>query len=824
LTGVARPCARTGRGTLEVIDDRVFGPGGDALARRFARRVLAFNDVRSLALDPARATATLNYRTEPRDSGSFLTRLAVAVAGADEGLQETELPRWVEGEPVILYRHPGVVSIFGQLSMANGLLRTRHPAIAHNPAVGCRVESALRVIPGVIRVAANTFRSELRIRFDPRAVAALWLIRLAEAEVLGQFDPPAARSPEPVDFRLANVSLGLAATGELALAAVTPVTAGLLVLSNIETFGAAADQLRRHEIGLPVLYSSIVGVTLASGQFLSAALMLWFFRYWEQRHRQDLAAESQALLDVSKGLPEETRVLTADGVERLVPSREISIGQRVRARAGETIPVDAIVRSGTAVVDETALCGTALPHTVVAGDQVLAGSRLLAGELSLEVLRTERDTGAARIAQALIVQTMPRPRDWALNRGAEDFAARAVAPTLLAAGAGLLVGDLTTAGAVLRPDYATGVGLAMPIETLLDVRLATRSGAVLRADNALERLAAASWIVLDDHESLRHEGCDIAEMQTKRLDEAWLLPAVAAAGVWLGDERGPALVRACRARGLIVRRGLLREIGDDTVGIGFGDHLVRLRGRAVSPGAVPQPLIVEVDGVDVAGLRFARNGRLDAAEVVRRLQRGGLRVLLVSEQPVDAAAFLARRLGAERYCGGMCSEAKITLLRDLRRQPVAAAYVGNCQANPPVAREAHLSISIAGAETPAKFGLAFEPSDIALLAPSIASLPAICALARDSVRRKGRARFAVMAPNLLCVAGAFAFGFTPIAAVLVSNFGTSVAYNGAKRALRRTATTRPDALWDAAWCVDDRRAAAQRFVPNTEPKESGMDA
>ena len=163
----------------------------------------------------------------------------------------------------------------------------------------------------------------------------------------------------------------------------------------------------------------------------------------------------------------------------------------------------------------------------------------------------------------------------------------------------------------------------------------------------------------------------------------------------------------------------------------------------------------------------------------------------------------------------MSADRKIRLLRDLRQQSVAAAYVGDCSVNAAVAREAHLSISLVRADAAVEVGLGREPSDIALLAPSISALPALCVLARDSKRRKERAQYAVMTPNLLCVAGAFAFGFTPMAAVLISNFGTSLAYNGAKRALRSAGVARPDARWYA----DDGSATAQAFVPPPERAE-----
>ena len=225
----------------------------------------------------------------------------------------------------------------------------------------------------------------------------------------------------------------------------------------------------------------------------------------------------------------------------------------------------------------------------------------------------------------------------------------------------------------------------------------------------------------------------------------------------------PALARACRAHGLVIRRAQLREIAGDGVAVGVGDHLVRLRGRPVGAAAAPPPLIVEVDGAEVAGVRFVRNGRLEAAAVVRRLQRDGLQIFLASER---VAAGLAAGLGADR-CGENISAAdKIRLLRDLRRQSAVTAYVGDCVENAPAADEAHLSIYLAGAD-----GAEIRASDIVLLTQSIAALPALRALARDGARRMGRVRNAVMLPNLLCVAGAFALGFTPMAAVLLSNFG-----------------------------------------------------
>ena len=135
----------------------------------------------------------------------------------------------------------------------------------------------------------------------------------------------------------------------------------------------------------------------------------------------------------------------------------------------------------------------------------------------------------------------------------------------------------------------------------------------------------------------------------------------------------------------------------------------------------------------------------------------------------------------------MSADDKIGLLRDLRRQSAVTAYVGDCGENGSVADEAHLSIDLSERAEPE-----VRSADIALLTPSIAALPALRELAHDAIRRMERVRYAVLVPNLLCVAGAFVFGFTPMAAVVLSNLGTGVAYGAAKQALRGGSVSRSD--------------------------------
>ena len=775
---------------LSVTDPRLFAPGREARAASFARRLLRVPEVRSVEIDPVQAKATVRYRASSSDQQILVGRLADALT-SDDTESET-MPKWRTGETVKLRRHGSIITTLEILTLEKDLLEIRHRAIWRESLMARRIEESLQQIPGVLQATVNI--DKLSIRVDPAVTSAAELVGCVETELLAPPDPHTAPGAEKVDFEMANVSLGVSTVGEFVLPAALPVAAALLVVNNVDTVRAATGQLRAGKIGLPLLYTSIVGMTLVSGQFLAAALMFWCFRSWEQRYRRDLEVENQAMLDESVGVPGDALAVSADGLERIVPRSEIGAGQRLRVRSGDRIPVDATVIDGAALVDESRLRGNPAPATRIKGDEVLGGSRLLAGELDLATLRTGWQTRAAQVSRALIAATVPAPAGFALNQSAEAFADDTVRPTLIASGLALLVGGPAMSIAVLRPDYATGVGLALPLETLRSVRIALRHGALLRSDQALRALAASSWVVLDDHEALQRVDCELAEIQVRGIEEDRLLPALAAAGVWLGDARGPALVRACRARRLIARRAALREIGATFVAIEYGSHMLRLCGQGDRTQLAP--LGVELDGVEVARLRFQRTRRLAAASSVQLLQRAGLRVLLASEREEAVVGPLAQRLGVDRFLAGTDAGSRRRLLRALSERGLGAVHV-HVGAASRDSHDTHLSVALACADASG-----WHDADMVLFGQSIAPLPALALLARDSMSRLGHLRRLAVAPNLACVAGAFAFGLPGLAVVFLSNLGTSMVYNRARRALR-VASLEDSSPPDAAWCTED---------------------
>jgi cation transport ATPase len=758
-------------GELVVTDATLFGGDDDGPARLFAARVLRVPELRALVIDPARAAATLRYCAPRQGAAAVIHRLADAAA-AGAPLPDQALPPWRRGQCAVLHRYRDIISTLEIISAVPGRLRACHPTLRREPKTAQLVMSRLRAAAGVRAVTVTTL-AVLDVRFEPAQTTAQALLRVAESVLAAPAELQLADGEHPNDA-LPTISLAVAAVGELVAPVVLPAAAALLVLTGVDTVRAGTRQLRNGELGLPVLYSGVVACTLLSGSYLSAALMFWFLRQWERRHFADMAAENTALLGEILRVPEQARVVTADGAERMVSCSEIDAGQHVRVLPGETIPVDGSVASGAAVVSEARL-GRPVRRTVAArGDEVYAGSAVHVGQLELSVLRTGRSTREAKLAQAVLDITVPQPSRWALSAEGEAFGDATVGPTIAVAAAAMLTGGVAAANSVLRLDCATGIGLAAPLRTLRANRIALRHGALVRAHSALDRLARSRWLLLDDHEELAAADFELSDAPLRAPDENRLLTAAAAASAWLGDARGLALSRVCAQRGLIARHGELQSASSDGVAVRVGADLVQVQGRS-GPGEMV-PLRVRIDGAEPIELRFKRNGHVPAATTLEQIRRLGVRIFLASGRSEKQAGRRARLLGADAYAGRIDDRARSQLLRALRQRGVPVLHL----------RE---GVTLSNSDPDYVSAGLVNPDgihsgvDFALLGRSIAPLPALIAVARESTAHSRTDRLTVTLPNIAAAAGVIGLGFTGLTVVLISNLATYVAQERARRSL-----------------------------------------
>lgn len=761
---------------IALSDPRTFGPGGEDLCDRFLQRVLALDEVRGVEVDRARGAASIRHRAAAAELPGFLRRLAGAIRGDEPTRLPLSLPRGARGGHFAVFRHRDIASTWEVVDDGPGRLKLRHDLLRRDHPRAERVAAALAEVPGVRRARPWAWSGTLLVVYDRAELNPARLIRLAE-DMLDEPAPwgPLPAPPEPVSFTLANITVGIAAAGQFVLPFLLPISAGLLVAMNLGTFRATWRELRARHFGLPVLYTAIVATTLLSGQFFSSALMYWFFQFWFRRYRHAMASERHRLLDECLPRPRLVRLWLDSGAEVFVGPEKIGRGDTIVAGPGDIVPADIRVLSGDAMVDESALTGRQGVVRKRAGSAVLAGSVVAEGEVRAVVERAGEDTRAAALSRALLAATSPAPGSRAPTREAESFADQTVAPALTAAGlGGLLTGDLNAVGAILRPDYATGPGLSVPLQTLGAIERGLARGILIRDPAALDRLPGIDLIVVDDDPALRRFGLVVDRVET-RLDEAHFFRIAASTFRHVADDRAGALERACRERG-----GHLVDVEPIDLRGGVtalsGEHRVRVRDSGPVLGD-EFGLVVEVDDVPIGLISFRTGSALAAAEPLGRLREAApaARLAVISDRPEAELAPLAVGLGVDSSFGGLDVGGKARFLAACRAQGLRVAFAGDCLARAAVAAQAVVAIHLG--DDPA------APAAIQSLSGRLDGLDALWRIARDHGREVRAGRLGVIVPNLLCVAGALLFGFTGLHSVMISNLGTLGTYSRAAAAL-----------------------------------------
>ena len=271
----------------------------------------------------------------------------------------------------------------------------------------------------------------------------------------------------------------------------------------------------------------------------------------ELRARESTSGAIRALLDLA---PKTARRIRADGTEEEVPLDAVHVGDRLRVRPGEKVPVDGEVVEGRSAVDESMVTGESMPVTKEAGDKVIGGTMNQTGALVIEAEKVGRDTMLARIVQLVAeAQRSRAPIQRLADQVSGWFVPAVIAIALLAFVAWAIWGPeprfaygLVAAVAVLIIACPCALGLATPMSIMVGVGRGAQAGVLIKNAEALERMEKVDTLVVDKTGTLT-EG------------KPAVTAVVPAAG--LRRERGPAPGRQRRAGERASARGRHRRRG-----------------------------------------------------------------------------------------------------------------------------------------------------------------------------------------------------------------------------------------------------------------------
>ncbi len=444
----------------------------------------------------------------------------------------------------------------------------------------------------------------------------------------------------------------------------------------------------RGDVGVDAIALISMAGALALGEYLAGAviaLMLAGGNALEER--AGARARRELTLLVSRA-PRTARRVT-DGELEEVPVDDVVAGDLVLVRAGEVLPVDGVLESDEAVLDESALTGESLPVLYHRGRQLRSGA-VCAGTLHLRASRPAAESAYAaivRLVESAEAQRAP------FVRMADRYAAFLLPLTLVVAGAAWAVsGDPVRALAVFVVATPCPLILAAPIALLCGVSRAARAGVVVKGAAAIERLGRARTVVLDKTGTITL-GTPRVERITSMdgLGEAEGLRLAASLDQVSVHPFAGALVQEARDRGLRLDfprgaveqpgRGIEGTVGSRRVAVGSDSYLRTLgydgslpAGQPTEPGHARA--LIGVDGEIVGAAEFSDPPREDALDIVERLHAGGVvQVALLTGDHTAVAESVGSLLRVDRIYADRSPEEKLDVVKAIRATPGLAPVV-----------------------------------------------------------------------------------------------------------------------------------------------------
>jgi Cu+-exporting ATPase len=459
-----------------------------------------------------------------------------------------------------------------------------------------------------------------------------------------------------------------------------------------------------------------VGVYFEAGAVIVVLVLLG--QLMELGARERTGAAIRALLDLAA---KTARVIRADGSEEEIPLEDVRVGDRLRVRPGDKVPVDGIVREGRSSVDESMISGEPIPVEKVAGDDVTGATINGTGSLIIEARRVGADTMLSQIVEMVAnAQRSRAPIQKLADAVAGMFVPAVIAIAIISFISWSLWGPspalsyaLVSAVAVLIIACPCALGLATPMSIMTATGRGAQVGVLIKNAEALERFAKVDTLIVDKTGTLT-EGAPklVAVLPDTGHDEAEVLRL--AASLERGSEHplAEAIVAGAEERGIEIADASDFEAvtGKGVKGVVDGKQVALGNARLVADLGLDggsfaetadarrdegETVMFVIVGSEIAGLvSVADPVKETTPQALEALHRQGFHIVMATGDNERTAKAVAGRLGIDEIRADVLPEDKARIIQDLQTQGRKVAMAGDGVNDAPALAQADVGIAM----------------------------------------------------------------------------------------------------------------------------------
>lgn len=525
----------------------------------------------------------------------------------------------------------------------------------------------------------------------------------------------------------------------------------------------AAGTLAAYFYSIAVTFAS-VGTQNIQTYFDTSAMIITLVllgRLLETRARGQTSSAIRKLLD----LRPKTALIVRNGRDIETPVEQIQVGDHIRVRPGENIPVDGLIQNGYSTIDESMLTGESLPVDKQSGDKVTGGTRNTTGSFIFQATQVGADTVLSQIIDLVRqAQGSRAPIQHLADRVARIFVPIIFAIALLTCALWWISGSgietaLINAVVVLIIACPCAMGLATPTAISVGTGRGAQLGILIKGGDVLENAHRLNAIVLDKTGTLT-EGkptvTDIIPAENYHRDHILKLAASAEKGS--EHPLGEAIVRAAQEANLSLHPttdfeaipgvGISATIDEQRVVLG-NPHAVS--DRATYPAEKLEAegktaVFITIDDQPAGLIAISDNLKTDAAQAVQDLQHLGLEVSLLTGDNARTAKTIGQQLNIEQVFAEVMPRDKAQKIAQLQNKNINVGMVGDGINDAPALAQANVGIALSSGTD-----IAIESAGMILMSGNLSAIATSIRLSRQTMRVIRQNLFWAFAYNTLLI-------------------------------------------------------------------------